>query len=74
MQPLEGRLGIEGVDVRGAALHHQEDAPLRLGRQLLRPRRERTCRQGIIARRPQPRLFATSQVAGHHRRQGNTAE
>lgn len=74
MQLLELGLGVEGVDVRRAAFHHQEDAPLGLGGQLLwtrskRPRRRRVCpRCGSIS------LRTTGEITGHHRREGHAAK
>ena len=74
MQLLELGLGVEGVDVRRAAFHHQKDAPLGLGGQLLwtrskRPRRRRVCpRCGSIS------LRTTGEITGHHRREGHAAK
>ena len=74
---LQGRLGVEGVDVRRPAVHEQEDHPLRPRGEVRRPGGQRIGRDRRLRRRPGPRTPAGPDQepgVGQHAPQAQRAE
>ena len=65
---VEGRLGVEGVDLRRAAVHEQEDDALGPRLEMRRPGRERGWRSGGASSAPE------ESFAGQHAGQAEGAE